>query len=83
MNVRAYSDFSSEGERNASLQHLVVSNDLAYDGKPVLNEQVRVIDDDRAGVVVLPTGVDTFVSESGITDSYVVALTRAPTPVVL
>ena len=54
--MRAYGDFSSEGERNAGLQHLVVSDDPAYDGMAVNTHSVRMIDDDRAGVVVLETG---------------------------
>ena len=44
--VRAYGDFSSEGERSAPLQHLVVSGDSGFDGIAVPNEVVQVIDDD-------------------------------------
>ncbi|HEX7167002.1 MAG TPA: Calx-beta domain-containing protein [Acidimicrobiales bacterium] len=76
--VRAYADFSSEGPRSASLQHLVVSDDLGYEGMPVNNVAVEIVDNDAAGVVIVESGVDTVVVEGGATDGYVVSLTRQP-----
>jgi Ca2+-binding RTX toxin-like protein len=76
--VRAHGDLSSEGERSAALQHLVVSSDDAYDGLPINNVVVRLIDDEQAGLVLIESGVDTVVTEEGPNDTYTIGLTRAP-----
>jgi Ca2+-binding RTX toxin-like protein len=74
--VKAIDDLAAEGERTAALRHLVRGGN--YDGLQVPNVQVRIIDNDAVGVTILQSGHQTQVTEGGGTDTYTVALTRAP-----
>ncbi|MEA3511025.1 MAG: hypothetical protein U9R51_06270, partial [Actinomycetota bacterium] len=76
--VRAFDDLSSEGERIAFIQHLVVSDDTDFNGLALLNIPVRVIDDERAGIVVVEAGGGTTAGEDGSTGEYDVHITRDP-----
>ena len=76
--VRAIDDLSAEGERFVVLQHLVVQSAGGdYDGLPMLNTVIRLIDDDTAGVTIV-AGSPVKVTEGGTTSSYTVELNQAP-----
>jgi Ca2+-binding RTX toxin-like protein len=76
--VRAVADTAEEGERTVVVSHSVESANPDFDRLNVVNVEVKVIDDDKAGLIVTQTSIDTSVIEGGATDTYTVALTRAP-----
>jgi hypothetical protein len=78
IHVRAVSDTVAEGERIVVVSHAIRSADATYDRAGVRNVEVRVMDDDRPGLIVLESGTGTMVIEDQATDTYTVALTRAP-----
>ncbi|MDP2084687.1 MAG: hypothetical protein Q8K20_05785, partial [Gemmobacter sp.] len=82
--VRAVDDTAAEGSRNVVISHSVMSVDPAFDRALVENVVVEVLDNDLAGVRILPSGTGTLVLEgdatTGISDSWDVVLTRAPAP---
>ena len=78
--VRAASDTASEGERVAVVSHSIESTNPAFDRRPIANVEVKVIDNDRAGLIVTQTGTTTQVVEGGASDTYTVSLTRSPDP---
>ena len=75
--VRAIDDLSVEGERYVVLQHLVQQAGGEYNGLPMLNAVVRVVDNDQAGVTVV-AGKPVKVTEGGNTSSYTLELNKAP-----
>ena len=76
--VRAIDDLAVEGERYVVLQHLVQQAGGEYDGLPMLNAVVRLVDNDEAGVTVV-AGKPVKVTEGGNTSSYTLELNKAPT----
>ncbi|MEM4406832.1 MAG: hypothetical protein QXS68_07275, partial [Candidatus Methanomethylicaceae archaeon] len=61
------------------ITHSVESQDLFYDELPVSGISANVADNDEPFIVITPTDGSTIVSESGLTDSYTIVLTRQPT----
>ncbi|MEO1639795.1 MAG: hypothetical protein AAFU41_11175 [Pseudomonadota bacterium] len=82
VSFKAVDDAAAEGERTVQIAHGVRSTDTDFDGVRVENFVVTVNDDDQPGLIVTPTGTDTLVLEgdtdSQITDSYTLQLTRPP-----
>ena len=77
--VRAVSDNAAEGERTAMISHSVLSANAAFNHLAVANVQVRVIDNDLAGLIIRQTDSATQVVEGDTAgDSYSLALTRQP-----
>ena len=80
--VRAVGDTMAEGERTVIVSHSVTTSNPALnptlERQNVANVQVKVIDDDKPGLVIVESGLGTAVLEGGPTDSYTVRLTRAP-----
>jgi Ca2+-binding RTX toxin-like protein len=87
---RAASDDASEGTRFAVINHMVVSGSEGdpgtYNALPMLSVKVQINDDDRAGVIVTPTGSNTMVVETAEggshtfrQDEFNVVLSREPT----
>ena len=86
--VFAEDDTASEGERTVAVGHSVISDDDTFDGSAVRNVEVRVLDDDRPGVVVTELGAggtaDTITrvlegpAPYGSDDSLTVELTTRP-----
>ena len=75
--VRAIDDLSVEGERYVVLQHLVQQAGGEYNGLPMLNAVVRVVDNDEAGVTVV-AGKPVQVTEGGGHSTYTLELNKAP-----
>jgi len=77
---RATHDVASEGKQFALINHRVESSDPGsqYHQLAMRSVKVQINDDDRAGAIVTPTGRTTQVIEGGMTDTYAVVLTRAP-----
>ncbi|MDX6679029.1 MAG: hypothetical protein QOE31_3081, partial [Solirubrobacteraceae bacterium] len=76
--VRAIGDGAAEGESIAIVNHSLTSANATFDRRPIASVPVRVIDNDKAGVTVIQSGVDTLVVEGSVNDTYTLALTRAP-----
>ncbi|MBI3896328.1 MAG: hypothetical protein HY313_10415 [Acidobacteria bacterium] len=77
---KAKSDTASEGTRFTFIGHTTSnSTDPQYQNAKPLTVKVQMDDDDRAAVIVRPTGRDNTVLEGGFTDSYEVLLGRQPT----
>ncbi len=80
--VKADDDLLAEGERGVNISHSVASTDAKFNQVPVRDVAVTVADDDTPGLLLTQTGGSTLVLEgsllTGITDSYTVALTKAP-----
>ncbi len=60
---------------DALVSHTVLSADPDYDGLPVTDLPVLILDDDQAGVIVTPTALTVTV---GLTGTYSVVLTSEP-----
>jgi Ca2+-binding RTX toxin-like protein len=76
--VRAIDDGVAEGPQTTTISHSISSTDAHFDRLIVANVDTQVIDNDRADLIVIPSGSDTHVVEDTSTDTYTVALTRAP-----
>jgi Ca2+-binding RTX toxin-like protein len=76
--VRAASDPAEEGERTVVISHSIQSGNPDFDRLYIANVEAQVTDDDKPGLVVKQSGVGTEVVEGLVSDSYTVALTRAP-----
>ena len=74
--VRAASDTAQEGILTAVIQSSIQSTNPDFDRLPISNVEITVVDDDKPGLVVSKSTAK--VVEGGATDSYTVALTRAP-----
>ncbi|TWU41340.1 Dockerin type I repeat protein [Novipirellula aureliae] len=77
--VRAIDDSDAESYRRSFIRQSSTSTDPNYDGVGMPRISVGVIDDDYAGVMLIPSDGDTTVYEAGSTDYYDVVLTTAPT----
>ncbi len=79
--VRAEDDLRSEGTRDVSISHSVISTDATYDQADVKDVLVTVFDDERPDIVI--ENPNLLVVEgntiTGQTDSYEVGLSTAPT----
>ena len=79
IHVRAVSDNAEEGERTVVISHSIFSDDPEFDNLNIPNVDIKLIDDDKPGLVVKESGSGTEVLEgTSPTDSYTIALTRAP-----
>lgn len=76
--VAAADDENQEGFRRSWIRHKSSSDDPSYDGVGMPRVVVSVVDDDFAGVMIIPTDGSTEVAEGGPSDSYDVVLTRMP-----
>ncbi len=76
--VMAIEDELAEGERTVVVSHSTQSDNPDFDRLNVANVEVRVIDDDKAGIMLEETGPDTVIVEGGATDRYTIRLTKAP-----
>ena len=72
-------DSSQENFRRAFIRNLSSSDDPNYDGVGMPRVSVGVIDDDLPGVMIIPSGGETVVSEAGDVDTYEIVLTYPPT----
>ncbi|KAA1262049.1 hypothetical protein LF1_46100 [Rubripirellula obstinata] len=80
--VRGLDDSAVENYRRAFIRNLSSSADPNYDGVGMPRVSVGVIDNDLPGVMILPTGGETVVSEDGAADYYDIVLTHPPTQIV-
>jgi len=76
--VSAENDADVENFHRSSIAHSSTSSDPSYQGVGMPRVVVSIIDDDFAGVMLIPTEGSTNVSEAGATDTYAVVLTKAP-----
>ena len=79
---RAVQDAASEGTRFAFINHNIdrqITTDPFYVDAKLLSLKVQINDDDRAGVLVTPSGTRNVALEGGFGDSIDVVLTRKPT----
>jgi hypothetical protein len=72
-------DTFAEGEQTVTISHSVISDDTGFSGLAIPDVDVRVIDDDAAGLIIIESDESTDVVESGTTDNYTLRLTKAPT----
>jgi hypothetical protein len=77
--VKGGDDSDQENFRRAFIRNLSSSSDPNYDGVGMPRVSVGVIDNDIAGVMLIPTGGETVVSEAGAVDYYDIVLTYPPT----
>ena len=76
---RAVSDTVEEGPQTVIIQSSVSSTDPTLDRAEVSNVEVKVIDDDKPGLVISQSDGNTSILEGDTTgDSYTVHLTKAP-----
>jgi len=79
--VSAVDDNDQESFHRSSIYHEVVpGSDAAYLDAGMPRVVVNIIDDDSAGVMIIPSQGSTDVAENGDTDTYQVVLTKAPSP---
>ncbi|MCR9296355.1 MAG: hypothetical protein NXI32_26900 [bacterium] len=76
--VRGVDDSIQEGFQRAFVRNLSSSSDPNYDGVGMPRISVGVVDDDFAGMMILPTDGDTTVTEGGAPDFYDVVLMTPP-----
>ena len=76
--VGAIDDAVVENFHRSSIRHISSSSDPAYDGVGMKRLIVNIIDDDYAGVMIIPSDGATEVIEGGQTDTYQVVLTHRP-----
>jgi hypothetical protein len=80
--VSAVDDTLSEGTHSGTIQHTVTSTDSRYNNLAITPITVTVTDNDTllpASVIINQSGGNTAVAEGGLTDSYTVVLSSAPT----
>ena len=82
--VKAIDDALAQGDRQVMVSTSSQSDDPNFNRVAVRNVKVTVLDNDQPGVRITETDGDTVVLEGaapyGITDSYTVALSKAPAP---
>jgi hypothetical protein len=76
--VSAIEDGTIENFHRSSVRHQASSADPAYDQVGMPRVTVNIIDNDYAGVMIIPTNGSTDVVEGGTTDTYGIVLTRQP-----
>lgn len=77
--VRANDDSVVEGYHRAFVRNVSSSADPEYDGVGMPRISVGIVDDDFAGMMIIPTDGDTQVTEGGVPDYYDVVLMTPPT----
>jgi hypothetical protein len=80
---KASNDTASEGRRFVFVNHTLKDSDASdpnYQGAKMLSVKVEMVDNDRDGVIVTPSGRDNVVLENdpAFGDSFTVALAQAP-----
>lgn len=79
--VAAVDDNNIEGTHTTRIFHAVTSTDSNYNNKAVPSIEVTINDNETGGdtrVVITETGAETMVVEGGATDTYTLALSKAP-----
>lgn len=76
--VSAIDDSTIENFHRSSVRHVATSTDPAYEQVGMPRVTVNIIDNDYAGVMIIPTNGSTDVVEGGATDTYDVVLTNQP-----
>jgi hypothetical protein len=76
--VSAIEDGTIENFHRSSVRHVATSVDPAYEQVGMPRVTVNIIDNDYAGVMIIPTNGSTDVVEGGTTDTYGIVLTRQP-----
>lgn len=76
--VRAVGDVVDEGDQTVVISHSLFSNNPILNRANIANVEVKVVDNDRPGLIVKQTGTTMVVQEGGIVDSYTVSLTKPP-----
>ena len=88
--VKAIDDSAAEGPRVALISHSIVSNNPMYEGLPLIDVFVNVLDNDKPGLDIrhlIETAPNTYAPDtrtevlegaSGFSDVYSVALTAQP-----
>ncbi|MCW2972951.1 MAG: hypothetical protein JWN72_1224, partial [Thermoleophilia bacterium] len=74
--VKAIDDFIAEGTHHGFLKQVAVSGDPLYDGFPLDDVDVRITDNETAGVRLSKTRLT--LAEGGTTDAYSVVLNSMP-----
>ncbi len=77
--VQAVNDGAEEGYHRAFIRNVSTSSDPNYDGVGMPRVSVGIVDDDFAGMMIIPTDGDTRVTEGGEPDYYDVVLMTPPT----
>lgn len=81
--VTAVDDDIAEGDHFSTITHTATSLDGAYNGIGINSVVAHITDNaDSAGVTITQSGGGTAISEAGLSDSYTVVLTSAPTSTV-
>ena len=77
--VRGVYDTAEEGEHTVVISHSSFSDNTAFDNLNIPNVEVKLIDDDKAGLIITETDQKTQVLEGNATgDTYEISLTKAP-----
>jgi len=77
--VRGTFDEAEEGERTVVISHSVYSVNPDFDNLNVPNVEVKLIDDDKAGLIITETDLETQVLEGDTSgDTYEISLTKQP-----
>jgi hypothetical protein len=77
--VSGVDDSAQESLHRSYVRHISSSTDARYQNVGMPRVIVNVIDNDTAGVMIIPNGGSTDVVEGGATDTYQLVLTNAPT----
>lgn len=77
--VHGVDDSVLEGFQRGFLRNISSSTDAAYDGVGMPRLSIGIIDDDFAGMMIIPTDGETRVTEGGDSDFYDVVLMTPPT----
>ncbi len=75
-------DSVAEGSHTVTVSHTVTSANWNYNGITVNSVVASITDNDSAGVTVTESGGSLVLTEAGVTDTYTVVLTSAPTSTV-
>jgi hypothetical protein len=79
VSVSAVNDSTAENFHRSFVRHVSSSTDPQYQNAGMPRVIVNVIDNDVAGLMIIPSEGATNVTEGGATDTYQVVLTLAPT----
>ncbi|MEQ1829297.1 MAG: retropepsin-like aspartic protease [Pirellula sp.] len=77
--VSAINDSAEESLHRSYVKHISSSTDTRYQNVGMPRVIVNVIDNEAAGVMIIPTGGSTDTMEGGFTDTYQLVLTTLPT----
>lgn len=78
---RAKQDAGIEGRRFTFINHKITeeTTDVTFLETQMRSLKVQMEDDDRDGVIIVPSGLGNTVLENGFTDTFDVVLSKAPT----